>query len=263
MSTSQSREQTLGLILKQGLLPNLIQDGLDPFLLAEQAWNAGFACMEVSCRRDDTITLLPQLKNRFPDMRFGVSSLIEDGPYYDYLQQRGPRFPSIDEAVEAGADFLVSLIAFSPRTYQRHANLPIVPGVASPQEAREQLDLGAALIKLSLGAGLYDPKHVRATFHGGPMHFGIPLLLTGGLRPELIDTYTEAGMLVAVAGFDLILRDQYEQLQDQYEADFVGTALAQYREAFAAARMKHQPTVDFNSADAATIQAQTGRFMNV
>ena len=263
MGGIERRAETLGLILRQGFLPNLIKDRLDPFRLAAQAIEVGVRCMEVSCRRDDTMALVPKLKERFPDMRFGVSSLIEDGAYFDFLQRRGPRFPSIRQAVEAGADFLVSVIAFTPRTYQRYPHLPVVPGVQSPQEAREQLDLGAGLIKFCLRPGGDATSYVKTAFHSGPLHFGVPLLLTGGIRPEKVDALVEAGMLVGVSGFDLILRGQYDALQQDQDDQAVRNAMQAYVEAFAAAREKHLPDVDFASADAVRIQEQSGRFMNV
>jgi 2-keto-3-deoxy-6-phosphogluconate aldolase len=138
-----------------------------------------------------------------------------------------------------------------------------VPAVHSPQEAREQLDLGAGLIKFCLGGGLYDASYVKATFHSGPIHFGIPLLLTGGVRPEKVDGFVGAGMLVAVVGFDLILKGDYEGQQDRQDDAVVRDALGAYVEAFAEARARHLPHVDFASGDAGRVQEQSGRFMGV
>ena len=42
MSDDSHVRETLGLILRQGLLPNLINDGLDPFRLAAEARELGF-----------------------------------------------------------------------------------------------------------------------------------------------------------------------------------------------------------------------------
>lgn len=249
------------MILRSGLLPNLIKDQLDPFSLAEQAQDAGIRCMEVSCRRDDMMKLLPKLKERFPEMRFGAASLIEDGPYFEFLQRRRS-LPSIHDVVEAGADFLVSMIAFSPRTYQRYPDMLIIPGVNSPQEGREQADLGAGLIKFSL-RGLYDPGYVKGGLYGVAIHSALPLLLTGGLRPEMIDAYVEAGMLVGVCGFDMILAGEYQEQQQAFDGPAVRAALDVYLEAFRNARAKHQAGVDFESADARLIQEQGGSFMNV
>jgi len=261
-NTMSRKNQTLGRILKTGFLPNLINDALDPMKLAEAAHAAGILAMEISCRRPDTLAVLAKLKREFTDMSFGVSSLIEDGPYYNFLQKRGPRFPAIKEAAESGADFLVSLIAFNAETYRRHPDIPIVPGVETPNEAKVQLDYGAALVKFSAPALKGGPAYFKAMISSGPIHFGLPLLLTGGLKPELIEKYVEVGMLVAVAGFDLILGEQYAGMQKKSDGKAMQTALAAYVRAFAEARARHMPKVNFACADPGRIQAESGKFLN-
>lgn len=257
------KPRTLGRILATGFVPNLIPDALDPVKLAAAAHGAGIRAMEISCRREDTLKVLAELKREFPDMSFGVSSLIEDGPYYNFLQARGPRFPSVREAAEGGADFLVSMIAFSEASYRRHADIPIIPGVETTSEAKAQMDLGASLVKVSAPALRGGPAYLRTLVHCGPMHHGLPLLVTGGIRPELVDGYVEAGALVAVAGFDLILGGRYVEMQAAPDWDAVGGAMAAYVHAFAQARAKHMPRVDFGSADPTIIQRESGRFLNV
>ena len=260
--TMQKKTKTLGTILKAGFLPNLINDALDPVKLVEAVLSAGVGAMEISCRRPDTLEKLGTLKHHFPDMCFGVSSLIEDGPYYDFLQKRGPRFPSIAQAVDAGADFLVSILPFSAEIHARYPQRPIIPGVETAAEAKAQLDLGASLIKFCNPVMKGGPAYIKS-ISGGPIHFGLPLLLTGGMRPELIGEYVEAGMLVAVAGFDLILGERYEEMQEHPDYEAVTHAIEGYVEAFRKARATHMPEVGFASGDAFQIQSQSGKFMNV
>jgi 2-keto-3-deoxy-6-phosphogluconate aldolase len=252
------KEQALGRILQTGLLPNLIKDELDPERAVESAVAAGVGAIEVSCRRPDTIPLLARLRARFPEVSFGVSSLIEDGPYFHFLQGRGPNFPSIAEAVDAGAEFLVSFIAFSEETYRRFAAVPIVPGVSSTDEAKRQLDLGASLVKFS---GL-TVEQVR-TLNVPPIHFGLPLLVTGGVRTTHVPDLVAAGVLVAVCGFDLIYGDRYTALQRSFEPAVARECVTRYVETFAQARTKFRGGVDFASGDPRVIQRQSGQFMNV
>lgn len=258
----REKRQTLGAILRSGFIPNLINDALDPLRLAGAAQKAGVTALEISCRRPDTLGVLSTLKRAFPGMVFGVSSLIDNGPYFDFLQRRGPRFPSVAEAADSGADFLVSVLPFSAETYTRHPELPIVPGVETAAEAKHQLDLGASLVKFCSPGMKGGPAYVRS-ISGGPIHYGLPLLLTGGMRPEMIGDYVEAGMLVAVAGFDLILGDGYGPMQEHPDYEAVTRAVRDYVEAFKKARATHMPEVDFASGDASLIQRQSGKFMNV
>lgn len=252
------KEQALGRILQTGLLPNLIKDNLDPERAVESAIAAGVRAFEVSCRRPDTLELLTRLRTRFPEVSFGISSLIEDGPYFQFLQERGPRFPSITEAVQAGADFLVSLVTFSEETYRRFEHVALVPGVWSPDEAKRQLDLGASLVKFSG----YSVEQIRA-LNVPPIHFGLPLLVTGGVRVPQIPDLVAAGVLVAVCGFDLVYGDRYAALQHAFEPAQARECVTRYVEAFAQARQKSRPGVDFASGDPRLIQRQTGQFMNV
>lgn len=259
----EDKHRTLGRILAGGFIPNLIPDALDPVGLAASAAEAGLFAMEISCRRDDTLKVLAELKDRFPEMSFGVSSLIEDGPYYDFLQQRGPRFPSVRQAAESGAEFLVSLIGFGGETHRRHADLVIIPGVETTDEAKTQMDRGASLVKISAPALRGGPAYLRAMMHCGPVHFGLPLLVTGGIRPDLVDSYVEAGALAAVAGFDLILGGRYRDMQAAPDWGFIRDALVAYVDAFRAARARHMGRVNFDSADPVVIQRESGRFLNV
>jgi 2-keto-3-deoxy-6-phosphogluconate aldolase len=258
----ENKHRTLGRILASGFIPNFIPDTLDPAGLADAAGEAGLRAMEISCRRDDTLKVLADLKNRFPAMSFGVSSLVEDGPYYDFLQRRGPRFPSVREAAESGADFLVSLIGFRGETYCHHADRVIIPGVETTEEAKTQMDRGASLVKISAPALRGGPAYLRTMMHCGPIHFGLPLLVTGGIRPDLVDSYVEAGALAAVAGFDLILGGRYRDMQAAPDWTFIRDAMAAYADAFRAARARHMGRVPFDSADPVAIQRESGRFLN-
>jgi len=261
--TMSNKKQTLGRILKTGFLPNFINDALDPVGLAEAAHDAGIRAIEISCRRPDTLDVLAKLKNKFPDMSFGVSSLIDDGSYFDFLQKRGPRFPSINEAAENGADFLVSMIAFDAGTYTKHDNIPIIPGVETANEAKIHLDYGASLVKFSAPVLKGGPAYFKMMVNCGPIHFGLPLLVTGGMRPELIEKYVEVGMLVAVAGFDMILGDRYKEMQQKPDWKAIQDAIALYVRAFKDARAKFTNNVNFDSADPVLIQKESGKFLNV
>ncbi len=258
-----SKTDVLGAILQGGLLPNLIHDRLDPFRAVAEVRAVGIRAVEVSCRRPDTLELLVRLKREFPDMFFGVSSLVDDGAYHTFLRQRGPRFPAIAEAVDAGADFLVSVFDFSEATYRRYPDTVIIPAVSTLNEARRQLDLGANLIKFCAPALAGGPAFYRQLVHCAPAHWGIPILLTGGLRPALIDDYVAAGMLVCVCGFDLILSEHYLAMQDDFQAPVMRDQLNAYVAAFSAARQQHLPGVDFAGGDARRLQDQTGRCLNV
>ena len=252
------KDVTLGRILKSGLIPVYIHDTLDVVRLAEASIAAGVHAVEVSCRRPDVVEVVKRLRSEFPDLAVGVASLIEDGAYYDFLQKRGPRFPRIAEAADAGADFLVSALPFDKGTYDRFGDLPIIPGVHSPSEAKSQLDLGASLVKF----GGIDGSKAEA-INCSPIHGGFPLLVSGGVRPETVGALVAAKVLVCVAGFEMILKSHYAALQKAFDSEVVRACVAAYTTNIAAARQLHRPQVDFASGDPERIQEQTGQFLNV
>ena len=127
---------------------------------------------------------------------------------------------------QAGADFLVSMIAFQPETYRRYPGIAIIPGVESPNEAKLHVDWGASLVKFSGPALRGGPAYFKSMVVCGPLHRGLPVLVTGGVKPELIEPYVEAGVLAAAAGFDLILGQAYKEFQKRPTGRWFGTRWA-------------------------------------
>lgn len=252
------KDVTLGKILKSGLIPVYVHDTLDVVRLAEASIAAGVHAVEVSCRRPDVAAVVKRLKSEFPDISVGVASLIEDGAYFKFLQRRGPRFPSVAEAVDVGADFLVSALPFNAETYDRYKDLPIIPGVHSPSEAKAQLDMGASLVKFG-NINAADAEAINC----GPVHVGLPLLVTGGVRPEHIADLVAAKVLVCVAGYEMILKSHYSEQLKAFDSGVVRACVAAYTTNIATARRIHRPQVDFASGDPRLIQEQTGQFLNI
>jgi len=198
------KKRALGRLLRQGFLPNMIKDRLPPEAAVEAAVAAGIEAVEISCRRPDTIELLKRLRKSFTGVSFGVSSLIEDGPYFDFLQARGPRFPSIAEAADAGADFLVSALPFSEATYTRYRDSHvIVAGVGSAAEGNRALDLGANLLKFVNPHLLGGPEFFRAMDLATFRTF--PYFVTGALKSYHVGGYVSIGALAVGVNFDQIL----------------------------------------------------------
>jgi 2-keto-3-deoxy-6-phosphogluconate aldolase len=223
---------------------------------------AGLEAVEVSCRHPGALDVIRRLKKRHKGLAVGAASLIEDGPYRDWLWQAGKGVPSIAEAVEAGADFLVSLLPFRRGTYERFGKGHVIlSGVATPGEAQQALDWGANLVKFS---GLHlvgGPAFLRGM--DAATHRGLPFFVTGGIRPETIGPYVEAQVLVFGAGFDIILGEDLEEMARRFRPAVLKRALARYTAAIANARAQYQPKVPFRGRDPAAISAASGRYLNL
>lgn len=257
-----NRDECLGKILRGGLVPIVIDDNLPEEACLEEVLAAGIEAVEVSCRHPRAVELIVRLKARFGDrLAVGGASLIEDGPYRDGLRAAGKAVPHIAEAAQ-DADFLVSLLPFREITYQRYARSHVlIPGVATPGEAHQALDWGANLVKFVAPQLAGGPAYLRGM--DAATHRGFPFFVTGGMRPEVLDSYVQAQTLVFGAGFDLILSGDYARMHEQFDPATLRRALTAYAAALGEARRKHQPSVPFASGDAAAISAASGRFMNV
>ena len=257
-----TRNEVLGKIVGGGLVPIFVDGRFDEEACAKEALRAGLEAVEVSCRHPRAMEVIARLKKSHPRLAVGAASLIEDGRYRDWLWSAGKRVPSIAEAAEAGADFLVSLLPFRQETLQRFAaSHVIISGVTTPGEAHQALDWGANLVKFSGLAALGGPAWLAGM--DGATHKGFPFFVTGGMRPESIGPYVEAQVLVFGAGFEVILGEENCQaLARKFTPAPLRKALARYTAALAEARSKYQPGVPFASKDPAAIAAASGRCLN-
>ncbi len=257
-----TRNETLGKILYRGFVPIVIQDRLPPLDCLAVVVEAGIEAVEISCRHPEALSLIAGAKREFPDLAVGAATLLEDGRLRDWVNATGRPVPGIDEVVEAGADFLVSLLPFRGPTYTKYADSrAIIAGVATPGEGQQALDWGANLLKF-----------VNPRLLGGPDYFkgldpatykSFPFFVTGGMRPELLPGYIEANILAVGAGFDLVLSADYAALQDDFRPERLREALVAYVASLDAARQEHQGHIPFGSRDAAAVARASGRCLNV
>lgn len=255
-----NRNEVLGKIVCGGLVPIVVDDRLPAEACAEAVLQAGLEALEISCRHPRSLEAIGRVKARFPNLAVGAASLIEDGPYRDFLA-KGKAVPTIDEAAGAGADFLVSLLPFREPTYAKHAaSRVIISGVTTPGEAHQALDWGANLVKFSGLQTAGGPACLRGM--DAATHRGFPFFVTGGMRPEVIGPYVEAQVLVFGAGFDIILGAELDAMSRRFAPGVLTKALGRYTAAIAEARAKHMPGVPFTGKDPFAIAATSGRYLN-
>ncbi|GAA5117359.1 bifunctional 4-hydroxy-2-oxoglutarate aldolase/2-dehydro-3-deoxy-phosphogluconate aldolase [Alloalcanivorax gelatiniphagus] len=111
----------------------------------------------------------------------------------------------VDQALEAGARFIVSpgLSAAVVRRCQA-AGVPVVPGVATPTEVMQALDLGLDTVKFfpaEANGGLPTIKALAAAF---PQVRFVP---TGGITADTAPAYLAHPSVVAVGGSWMVAGD--------------------------------------------------------
>ncbi len=255
------KNEVLGKILYTGFLPVVIYDRLPVLSCIARVVEAGIEAVEISCRHPQALSLIQQAKKEFPDLAVGAASLIEDGKYRDFIVASGHPLPSIEEVVDVGCDLLVSMLPFREHTYTKYSDTHVImPGVATPGQAHQALDWGANLVKFVNPKLLGGPTYFRSI--DAATHRGLPIFVTGGIRPEIISDYIEANVLVVGAGFDLILDRQYVAMQEDFNENRLLDALKEYVAAVETARQEYQPHIPFAGKDPVAIAAASGRCLN-
>lgn len=256
-----TKRETLGSILQAGLVPLVLADDLPVLECLAQMVSFGLEAVEISIRHPQVLSLIGQAKSRFPQMAIGACGLMEDGRLRDFLNASGPPLPSIAQCVDAGADFLVSMLPFTESTYERYRDtLVIVPGVFTAGEGHRALELGANLLKFVNPQLLDGPDLFRAldetTYHAFP-HF-----ITAPMKCHHAGGYIAAGALAIEAGFDLLLGPDYRPMQRAFDEDLVRERLEPWVHDIERARRHYQGEVPFSSRDPEAIAKASGRLLN-
>lgn len=167
----------------------------------------GVTGIEVTYTTPDTADVIRTALDRYAD-----SALIGAGTITKSSQAR--------EAADAGARFLVT-----PGTRPEVAQavvataVPAMFGAFTASEVMTAIELDATAVKL-FPAGLGGPELLRAL--RGPFP-DVPIVPTGGVRPDNLSTWLEAGALAVGAGGELcsataIARDDWDEIERRARA---------------------------------------------
>lgn len=242
-----AKSAALDAIVRQGFVPIFVPDQHDARKLVEAAMAAGCVAVEYSCRREDARTMIPWIKREFPHVIVLAATLV-DGPRAEaFLSRHRPGFLTVDEAAGLGADGLVSFLRFRPETYEKYGSRCVmIPGVSTPNEALDQIELGADLVKVTVHT---TSGREFVTKTSAPTHQCFPFFVSGGLTPDNVEEFIQSGVAVTAAGFDLLLGGARAGASEL--TPIARQAIARMIQIVQAAREKHQPKL------AAAIRAGT------
>ncbi|HKJ60923.1 MAG TPA: bifunctional 4-hydroxy-2-oxoglutarate aldolase/2-dehydro-3-deoxy-phosphogluconate aldolase [Hyphomicrobiales bacterium] len=152
-------------------------------LLAE----AGFPVLEMTFTVPGAADLITRLSGELPNAIVGAGTVLTD------LQ--------VHHAIKAGAQFVVSPCwTYDAAEVCIMDNIPYLPGAATPGEVLHHWQNGALAVKVFPAHETGGPgflKAVKAVFPD------IPLMPTGGVKPEQVADYLRAGAICAGLGGDL------------------------------------------------------------
>ncbi|MBE5956116.1 MAG: bifunctional 4-hydroxy-2-oxoglutarate aldolase/2-dehydro-3-deoxy-phosphogluconate aldolase [Lachnospiraceae bacterium] len=176
-------------VLKQmqefGIIPVVVlNDTKDAEPLGKALVEGGIPCAEVTFRTEAAEECIRIMAEKFPEMLVGAGTVLTT--------------EQVDRAVAAGAKFIVSP-GLNPKVvkYCVEKNIPITPGIITPSEMEQAIELGLEVVKFfpaeSFG-GLKTIKSMAAPY--GKMMF----MPTGGINPENVKEYLKFNKILACGG---------------------------------------------------------------
>jgi 2-dehydro-3-deoxyphosphogluconate aldolase / (4S)-4-hydroxy-2-oxoglutarate aldolase len=255
---------TIQVLLKDGFILVFNEDRLDIVKTAGALVEAGIGNMEVTCRIKKPLEKIRHLRKELPEFVAGAASLIDYPEMLNIFNQGhiDSPLPSVEEVVNAGANYLVSAVNFSKETYKKYSGkLPIIPGCGSATEIVTQFSLGANLCKVFPAKELGGPAFVKAV--DPAIHKLISLVPTGGTNAYNIPDYIDAGVLVLGGSFSAIEKPVFAKIVEQQDYELLASELKKTKELIDSKRKQKWPKIDFAKDSVEEISKVTGRNLNI
>ena len=188
---------------RYGIVPVVVlNDAKKALPLAKALCDGGLPCAEVTFRTDAAEESIRIMSREFPDMLIGAGTMLST--------------EQVDRAVAAGAKFIVSP-GLNPKvvTYCQEKNIPIVPGVVTPTEMEQAMELGLKIVKFfpaEPSGGLAMIKAVAAPYTM------LKFMPTGGINAKNVRDYLAYDKILACGGSwmvkgSLIDEDRFDEIE--------------------------------------------------
>lgn len=171
----------------------VIDDASNAVPLARALLRGGIDSMELTLRTDAALDSLRAIRDEVPEMLAGIGTILT-------IEQ-------VDEVVAAGAAFGVAP-GLNRRVveYAQDKGLPFGPGIATPSDIEQGIELGCRTLKYfpaeTLG-GLPHLKNMAAPYQ----HLGLDFIPLGGLNANNMSKYLASPLISAIGGSWIAKRD--------------------------------------------------------
>ena len=184
--------ETLEKLGQYGIVPVVVlNDSKDAEPLADALCEGGLACAEVTFRTKAAAESIKIMSEKHPEMLVGAGTVLT-------VEQ-------VDEAVAAGAKFIVSPGLNSEVVkYCLDKNIAITPGVVTPSEMEQAIELGLNIVKFfpaEPSGGLSMIKAVSAPYTM------LKFMPTGGINPGNVKEYLKSDKNYACGGSWMVKGD--------------------------------------------------------
>jgi len=255
---------TITTLLRDGLILVFNQDKLDIVKTARALIKAGVNNMEVTCRIRKPLEKLGRLRKELPDFVAGAASLIDFPAMLNVYNKSNPDdpLPTLHQAVDTGAGYLVSAANFSNESYKKFAGrLAMIPGCGTVTEIVSQFSKGANLCKIFPAKQLGGPAYIKAI--DPAIHKTISLVPTGGTNTGNIGDYIDSGVLVLGGSFSMIEKPIVKKIIDEQDYDLLAEQLTKIKQLIDKLRAEKWPAIHFATASVEQISKVTGRNFNL
>lgn len=168
-----------------GLVPVIkITDVNNAVPLAKALCDGGLNCAEITFRTACAKEAIAKITKELPDMLVGAGTVLTP--------------EQADEAIEAGSKFIVSP-GLNPRVVKHclERGVPVLPGVATPSEVEQALELGLKAVKFfpaEAAGGLNMIKSMAAPYQS------LQFMPTGGINADNMLEYLSFNKIIACGG---------------------------------------------------------------
>jgi 2-dehydro-3-deoxyphosphogluconate aldolase / (4S)-4-hydroxy-2-oxoglutarate aldolase len=176
-----------------GVLPVIaIEHAEDAAPLAQALITGGLPCVEITFRTPAAEEAIGVITKQFPDM------LVGGGTVLTIAQAR--------KAIQAGADFIVTP-GLDPEvvSFCQQMETPIFPGVMTPTELQQALNLGCTVMKFFPAEAAGGIPFLQAL--SGPFK-QVKVIPLGGISPGNMGEYLALPQVLAVGGTWIAKQEQ-------------------------------------------------------
>lgn len=185
-----------------GIVPVIkIEDVSKAVPLAKALCDGGLPCAEITFRAAGADKAIRAITDALPEMLVGAGTVLTT--------------EQVDQAVEAGAKFIVSP-GLNPKVvrYCVEKGIPVTPGCANPSDIEQAIELGLDVVKFFPAEAAGGIKMIKAM---AAPYGNIKFMPTGGINAKNLNDYLSFPKIIACGGSwmvneDLIKAGQFDQI---------------------------------------------------
>lgn len=170
-----------------GVVPVVAVDSVEHAIpLADALLEGGLPVVEVTFRTQAAADVIRLLSKERPQLIVGAGTVLSP--------------ETVQTAIDCGARFGVAP-GLNPRVVKAafEADFPFIPGIATPSEIEQGLELGCRVLKFFPAESIGGAKLLRA-FSGPYRHTGVRFMPTGGVTADNLADYLKLPIVAAAGG---------------------------------------------------------------